>query len=148
MTQNVKWKCEYASSWQRKQAQFYENIVKVIRPKPDYFAVGYYGLGFPSFLRVSTAWVYILHSTAVRMSKRMINMFTRVFIFSLIASMGFTRLTPVWVWLVWAGLASSTSHLVSLLWHSLKADSESQHFSCVWDLHLQSFTGPMRKEWF
>uniref|UniRef100_A0A672RAU6 Dedicator of cytokinesis 1 n=1 Tax=Sinocyclocheilus grahami TaxID=75366 RepID=A0A672RAU6_SINGR len=33
------------------QAQFYENIVKVIRPKPDYFAVGYYGLGFPSFLR-------------------------------------------------------------------------------------------------
>uniref|UniRef100_A0A8C1W9A0 Dedicator of cytokinesis 1 n=1 Tax=Cyprinus carpio TaxID=7962 RepID=A0A8C1W9A0_CYPCA len=35
----------------RKQAQFYENIVKVIRPKPDYFAVGYYGLGFPSFLR-------------------------------------------------------------------------------------------------
>uniref|UniRef100_A0A672RBH4 Dedicator of cytokinesis 1 n=1 Tax=Sinocyclocheilus grahami TaxID=75366 RepID=A0A672RBH4_SINGR len=34
-----------------KQAQFYENIVKVIRPKPDYFAVGYYGLGFPSFLR-------------------------------------------------------------------------------------------------
>uniref|UniRef100_A0AAX7U030 Dedicator of cytokinesis 1 n=1 Tax=Astatotilapia calliptera TaxID=8154 RepID=A0AAX7U030_ASTCA len=35
----------------RKQAQFYENIVKVIRPKPDYFAVGYYGTGFPSFLR-------------------------------------------------------------------------------------------------
>uniref|UniRef100_A0A672LHB2 Dedicator of cytokinesis 1 n=1 Tax=Sinocyclocheilus grahami TaxID=75366 RepID=A0A672LHB2_SINGR len=34
-----------------KQAQFYENIVKVIRPKPDYFAVGYYGMGFPSFLR-------------------------------------------------------------------------------------------------
>lgn len=41
-------------SRQRKQAQFYENIVKVIRPKPDYFAVGYYGMGFPSFLRVST----------------------------------------------------------------------------------------------
>uniref|UniRef100_A0A8D0DG08 Dedicator of cytokinesis 1 n=1 Tax=Sander lucioperca TaxID=283035 RepID=A0A8D0DG08_SANLU len=38
-------------SQQRKQAQFYENIVKVIRPKPDYFAVGYYGIGFPSFLR-------------------------------------------------------------------------------------------------
>uniref|UniRef100_A0A673CS66 Dedicator of cytokinesis 1 n=1 Tax=Sphaeramia orbicularis TaxID=375764 RepID=A0A673CS66_9TELE len=35
----------------RKQAQFYENIVKLIRPKPDYFAVGYYGMGFPSFLR-------------------------------------------------------------------------------------------------
>lgn len=41
-------------SQQRKQAQFYENIVKVIRPRPDYFAVGYYGMGFPSFLRVST----------------------------------------------------------------------------------------------
>lgn len=27
--------------------------MKVIRPKPDYFAVGYYGMGFPSFLRVS-----------------------------------------------------------------------------------------------
>uniref|UniRef100_A0AAR2J1Z3 Dedicator of cytokinesis 1 n=1 Tax=Pygocentrus nattereri TaxID=42514 RepID=A0AAR2J1Z3_PYGNA len=39
------------TSTARKQAQFYENIVKVIRPKPDYFAVGYYGLGFPSFLR-------------------------------------------------------------------------------------------------
>lgn len=46
--------CCCLSSSQRKQAQFYENIVKVIRPKPDYFAVGYYGLGFPSFLRVST----------------------------------------------------------------------------------------------
>uniref|UniRef100_A0A665WMQ9 Dedicator of cytokinesis 1 n=1 Tax=Echeneis naucrates TaxID=173247 RepID=A0A665WMQ9_ECHNA len=37
--------------FEQKQAQFYENIVKVIRPKPDYFAVGYYGMGFPSFLR-------------------------------------------------------------------------------------------------
>ncbi|KTF89594.1 hypothetical protein cypCar_00033458 [Cyprinus carpio] len=42
---------EQLSALLRKQAQFYENIVKVIRPKPDYFAVGYYGLGFPSFLR-------------------------------------------------------------------------------------------------
>lgn len=40
-------------STQKKQAQFFENIVKVIRPKPDYFAVGYYGQGFPTFLRVS-----------------------------------------------------------------------------------------------
>uniref|UniRef100_A0A673CPR4 Dedicator of cytokinesis 1 n=1 Tax=Sphaeramia orbicularis TaxID=375764 RepID=A0A673CPR4_9TELE len=37
--------------FEQKQAQFYENIVKLIRPKPDYFAVGYYGMGFPSFLR-------------------------------------------------------------------------------------------------
>uniref|UniRef100_A0A672LGY0 Dedicator of cytokinesis 1 n=1 Tax=Sinocyclocheilus grahami TaxID=75366 RepID=A0A672LGY0_SINGR len=42
---------EQLSALLRKQAQFYENIVKVIRPKPDYFAVGYYGMGFPSFLR-------------------------------------------------------------------------------------------------
>lgn len=47
-------KALHCISQQRKQAQFYENIVKVIRPKPDYFAVGYYGMGFPSFLRVST----------------------------------------------------------------------------------------------
>lgn len=46
-------KMSHYISQQRKQAQFYENIVKVIRPKPDYFAVGYYGMGFPSFLRVS-----------------------------------------------------------------------------------------------
>lgn len=37
---------------QKKQAQFYENIMHTMRPQPEYFAVGYYGLGFPSFLRV------------------------------------------------------------------------------------------------
>lgn len=47
----------FLPSCQKKQAQFYENIVKVIRPKPDYFAVGYYGQGFPTFLRVSPASV-------------------------------------------------------------------------------------------
>uniref|UniRef100_A0A8C4M610 Dedicator of cytokinesis 1 n=1 Tax=Equus asinus asinus TaxID=83772 RepID=A0A8C4M610_EQUAS len=41
----------YLTGTKKKQAQFYENIVKVIRPKPDYFAVGYYGQGFPTFLR-------------------------------------------------------------------------------------------------
>uniref|UniRef100_A0A672IBJ6 Dedicator of cytokinesis 2 n=1 Tax=Salarias fasciatus TaxID=181472 RepID=A0A672IBJ6_SALFA len=30
---------------------FYENIMKILRPKPDYFAVGYYGQGYPPFLR-------------------------------------------------------------------------------------------------
>uniref|UniRef100_A0A670JCQ5 Dedicator of cytokinesis 2 n=1 Tax=Podarcis muralis TaxID=64176 RepID=A0A670JCQ5_PODMU len=35
----------------RQQAKFYENIMKILRPKPDYFAVGYYGQGFPTFLR-------------------------------------------------------------------------------------------------
>ena len=47
----------FLPSFQKKQAQFYENIVKVIRPKPDYFAVGYYGQGFPTFLRVSSGSV-------------------------------------------------------------------------------------------
>lgn len=42
---------EHLSELLRKQAQFFENIVKVIRPKPDYFAVGYFGQGFPTFLR-------------------------------------------------------------------------------------------------
>uniref|UniRef100_A0A8C5Q6X1 Dedicator of cytokinesis 1 n=1 Tax=Leptobrachium leishanense TaxID=445787 RepID=A0A8C5Q6X1_9ANUR len=42
---------EQLSDLLRKQAQFFESIVKVIRPKPDYFAVGYYGQGFPTFLR-------------------------------------------------------------------------------------------------
>uniref|UniRef100_A0A8C6WXX4 Dedicator of cytokinesis 5 n=1 Tax=Neogobius melanostomus TaxID=47308 RepID=A0A8C6WXX4_9GOBI len=35
----------------KQQAQFYENIMHSMRPQPEYFAVGYYGLGFPSFLR-------------------------------------------------------------------------------------------------
>ncbi|KAG8435496.1 hypothetical protein GDO86_013434 [Hymenochirus boettgeri] len=42
---------EQLSEMLKKQAQFFENIVKVIRPKPDYFAVGYYGQGFPTFIR-------------------------------------------------------------------------------------------------
>uniref|UniRef100_A0A8C4M0R0 Dedicator of cytokinesis 2 n=1 Tax=Equus asinus asinus TaxID=83772 RepID=A0A8C4M0R0_EQUAS len=37
--------------FQIQQAKFYESIMKILRPKPDYFAVGYYGQGFPSFLR-------------------------------------------------------------------------------------------------
>ncbi|XP_034353486.1 dedicator of cytokinesis protein 5 isoform X1 [Arvicanthis niloticus] len=35
----------------KKRALFYENIIKAMRPQPEYFAVGYYGQGFPSFLR-------------------------------------------------------------------------------------------------
>ncbi|MBN3290076.1 DOCK1 protein, partial [Polypterus senegalus] len=42
---------EQLSTLLQKQAHFYESIVKVIRPKPDYFAVGYYGQGFPTFIR-------------------------------------------------------------------------------------------------
>ncbi|XP_062909750.1 dedicator of cytokinesis protein 2-like [Mobula hypostoma] len=35
----------------KQQATFYENIMKILRPTPDYFAVGFYGRGFPLFLR-------------------------------------------------------------------------------------------------
>lgn len=45
-------------SLQEKQAKFYENIMKILRPKPDYFAVGYYGQGYPPFLRVCTCSAY------------------------------------------------------------------------------------------
>jgi len=35
-----------------KQARFFENIIKsVIRAEPEYFRVGFYGKGFPAFLR-------------------------------------------------------------------------------------------------
>lgn len=47
-TSNYSWFC-----FQIQQAKFYENIMKILRPKPDYFAVGYYGQGFPTFLRVN-----------------------------------------------------------------------------------------------
>ena len=38
---------------QEKQAGFYDNIIKVIRGEPEYFKAAFYGLGFPTFLRVS-----------------------------------------------------------------------------------------------
>lgn len=43
--------------FQKKRALFYENIIKAMRPQPEYFAVGYYGQGFPSFLRVRSLGV-------------------------------------------------------------------------------------------
>uniref|UniRef100_A0A8B9PRX9 Dedicator of cytokinesis protein 2 n=1 Tax=Apteryx owenii TaxID=8824 RepID=A0A8B9PRX9_APTOW len=44
---------EMLSDILQREAKFYEKILKVLRPSPDYFAVGYYGQGFPPFLRVS-----------------------------------------------------------------------------------------------
>uniref|UniRef100_A0A672U695 Dedicator of cytokinesis 5 n=1 Tax=Strigops habroptila TaxID=2489341 RepID=A0A672U695_STRHB len=41
----------YSFLFQKKRATFYEHIMKAMRPQPEYFAVGYYGQGFPSFLR-------------------------------------------------------------------------------------------------
>lgn len=32
-------------------ATFYDNIMKSVRPEPEYFRVGYFGQGFPKFLR-------------------------------------------------------------------------------------------------
>lgn len=34
------------------QATFYDNILTQLRPEPEYFRVGYYGLSFPLFVRV------------------------------------------------------------------------------------------------
>ncbi|NXJ99781.1 DOCK2 protein, partial [Corythaixoides concolor] len=42
---------EMLSAILQREAEFYEKILKVLRPSPDYFAVGYYGQGFPTFLR-------------------------------------------------------------------------------------------------
>ncbi|NXP59859.1 DOCK2 protein, partial [Chloropsis cyanopogon] len=42
---------EMLSDILKREAKFYEKILKVLRPSPDYFAVGYYGQGFPTFLR-------------------------------------------------------------------------------------------------
>uniref|UniRef100_A0AAY5KT29 Dedicator of cytokinesis 2 n=1 Tax=Esox lucius TaxID=8010 RepID=A0AAY5KT29_ESOLU len=42
---------ELLSQSLKQQAKFYESIMKILRPKPDYFAVGYYGQGYPPFLR-------------------------------------------------------------------------------------------------
>lgn len=35
----------------QRMSNFYDNIMKQLRPKPAYFRVGYYGKGFPSFLQ-------------------------------------------------------------------------------------------------
>ncbi|UYV68726.1 DOCK2, partial [Cordylochernes scorpioides] len=34
-----------------RMSSFYDNIMKQIRPEPEYFRVGYYGKGFPAFLQ-------------------------------------------------------------------------------------------------
>lgn len=44
---------------QIKQAGFYDNIMKTVRGEPEYFKVAFYGLGFPTFLRVSLKLFYM-----------------------------------------------------------------------------------------
>ncbi|XP_078368993.1 dedicator of cytokinesis protein 1-like [Oculina patagonica] len=41
----------------KKQAKFFDNIMKQVRPEPEYFRVGFYGKGFPSSVR-NKAFVY------------------------------------------------------------------------------------------
>lgn len=58
----AKIKCKNSSCFctQKQQAQYYENIMHAMRPQPEYFAVGYYGQGFPSFLRVSEFSIFVI----------------------------------------------------------------------------------------
>lgn len=35
----------------RRMAEFYDHIMKQLRPEPEYFRVAYYGRGFPAFLQ-------------------------------------------------------------------------------------------------
>lgn len=42
---------EQLSVLHRTTAQFYEDIMRIARPEPEYFRVGYYGRGFPQFLQ-------------------------------------------------------------------------------------------------
>ncbi|XP_072353782.1 dedicator of cytokinesis protein 2-like [Scyliorhinus torazame] len=42
---------ELLSETLQRQAKFYEKIMNVLRPKPDYFAIGYNGQSFPTFIR-------------------------------------------------------------------------------------------------
>ena len=42
----------------KRQAELYDCILKQMRPEPEYFRVGYFGMGFPSFLQVSTGVGY------------------------------------------------------------------------------------------
>lgn len=41
------------------QARFYDNILMQLRPEPEYFRVGFYGLSFPLFVRVRKKNHYI-----------------------------------------------------------------------------------------
>lgn len=37
------------------EAKFFQNVLTQIRPEPEYFRVGFFGKGFPLFVRVSIA---------------------------------------------------------------------------------------------
>lgn len=43
----------------RKMATFYDNIMKHLRPNPEYFRVAYYGRGFPALLQNKVCSFYL-----------------------------------------------------------------------------------------
>ncbi|XP_014661425.1 PREDICTED: dedicator of cytokinesis protein 1-like [Priapulus caudatus] len=49
--ENVTFNYQEIAKYMRTMAELYENILTKIRPEPEYFRVGYYGSGFPSFLK-------------------------------------------------------------------------------------------------
>ena len=46
---------------QQRQAEFFQKIIRELRVEPEYFMVGYYGRGFPLFIRVRIS-KYLEHS--------------------------------------------------------------------------------------
>lgn len=42
----------------RTQAKFFDNILTQLRPEPEYFRVGFYGLSFPLFVRVRCSFMF------------------------------------------------------------------------------------------
>lgn len=42
------------------QAKFFQNILTQIRPEPEYFRVGFYGMGLPLFVRVISIYFPLL----------------------------------------------------------------------------------------
>lgn len=53
------------------EAKFYDNILTQLRPEPEYFRVGFYGLSCPLFVRVSFVIfiVYIIEKNNVTSSR-------------------------------------------------------------------------------
>lgn len=47
------------SSILKTQANCFENILAQVRHEPEYFRVGFYGMGFPLFVRVSIFFIKI-----------------------------------------------------------------------------------------
>jgi dedicator of cytokinesis protein 3 len=44
----------------RTQAKFFDNILTQLRPEPEYFRVGFYGLSFPLFVRVRCSFMFFI----------------------------------------------------------------------------------------